>query len=820
MPTVEPTRMPTLPPTEPPSASPPIVVPGVAPANRSFGYEVDVYWEFNKEGDLGGWGNATSEEMQMELTVVNGEMRASIQGQTPNVDSPQLFITVTDRHYTIIRMMYFGSSPGARLLMRSGPGPSGRAHNDHSLSYWTGRQPVRALTASPAANATLHSPQMSADGNQYSYYLSAAPAGVFIVYDLGSSQWIREVKILPSGDDNTPRRCLLQMSTTEDEGPFQTVAEFSFNNPLTGVFTNTATLVNVASQGPTPFPSNPPHGLPDRVPKTPTSANTNPTGQPTRTPTGQPTRQPTGQPTRQPTRQPTGQPSRQPTRQPTGQPTRQPTAYGMGPHLPQAGTNGTRASTDSSKPTTRTIEELTVGAFDAHARFWRLLVIDNYGGPGVGIREISFLGYAEEISVSPFAIDNKGVYKNYYIPLFPYVAGSLLRMRLELLPALQQDSVASMSLSILTGALKAKLGIQATKDADIATRACIALGIQRTGDTRTDAAAAYAAMEGGIPNRGSKYRTAMSIDYIRIAKAPDVHRVRGCLDKYFLTASRTDAPQYNVTTMEKRINGNLPLRSFVKNQMDLPYADTYDCPLSGGALITVQGLYFGPKAIVLIAGKECAKQSFATNGVIETITCITPPGQPGQQTLRVQNGNLPGLFQDVPFYSYRNAPPVQLTPVVTNVGAYRVDLVWAPPATTPLDHMMTTGYKILWFQPRFPQRISNLTVGNVTTTSVRGLQPATEYIFSVAPMAEGAFLEQSATLETDLYGRRQPVDGALIGTFSPYTNVTATLLYDFDFGIFNSNATQNSSVRECLVSSQKANKKNACLLSSFFSTYY
>ena len=69
-----------------------------------------------------------------------------------------------------------------------------------------------------------------------------------------------------------------------------------------------------------------------------------------------------------------------------------------------------------------------------------------------------------------------------------------------------------------------------------------------------------------------------------------------------------------------------------------------------------------------------------------------------------------GLFHDSPSLEYRTAPPVPARPVVTNVGACRVDLTWTPPGDE-FHHMTVTGYKILWFQPEFRTRVSNLTVG-------------------------------------------------------------------------------------------------------------
>ena len=108
--------------------------------------------------------------------------------------------------------------------------------------------------------------------------------------------------------------------------------------------------------------------------------------------------------------------------------------------------------------------------------------------------------------------------------------------------------------------------------------------------------------------------------------------------------------------------------------------------------------------------------------------------------------------------------------------------------------MAVTGYKILWFRPQFKSRISNLTVGNVTTTSVRGLEPATEYVFAIAAIAEGAYNEAAASRATDLYGRRGhslAPDGQL-SEFSVYTNITGTLMFDFDFGFFNANKTTDN----------------------------
>ena len=66
-------------------------------------------------------------------------------------------------------------------------------------------------------------------------------------------------------------------------------------------------------------------------------------------------------------------------------------------------------------------------------------------------------------------------------------------------------------------------------------------------------------------------------------------------------------------------------------------------------------------------------------------------------------------------------------------------------------------------------------------------------MFAIAAIAEGVYPERAASDPTDLYGRRNHRSHGLLGTFSAYTNVTATLLYDFDFGWFDANKTLNHS---------------------------
>jgi hypothetical protein len=61
------------------------------------------------------------------------------------LDSPNLFLDVTRRHYVVMRAMYYGASTDAQLLLRNGADASGSAHNDHGRAYWQDRKPVAPI---------------------------------------------------------------------------------------------------------------------------------------------------------------------------------------------------------------------------------------------------------------------------------------------------------------------------------------------------------------------------------------------------------------------------------------------------------------------------------------------------------------------------------------------------------------------------------------------------------------------------------------------------------------------------------------------------
>lgn len=82
--------------------------------------------------------------------------------------------------------------------------------------------------------------------------------------------------------------------------------------------------------------------------------------------------------------------------------------------------------------TASTIPEQKVSGFSGFARYWKLLVVDNYGGSTTAIREFNLDGYDDTVTPVPFALVNTGVKTTYYLPVNTYLNGMLTRMRLAL----------------------------------------------------------------------------------------------------------------------------------------------------------------------------------------------------------------------------------------------------------------------------------------------------------------------------------------------------------------------------------------------------
>lgn len=591
----------------------------------SLDVEVDVSWDFNA-GVLDGWANATSEEMGIETRVEDGELRASINQWNPHFNSPTMFIQTTNRHYCVLRMMYFGGATNGNMLMKYGPSLPHRQNIDELKSTWRKPQALLVVgesgvnsTGAYAVDNSLHT----------AWHTESASRGAWIIIDTQDFRWITAITIKSSGDENSPKRCLLQQSVTSGSGPFVTVKDFTL---------------------------------------------------------------------------------------------------------------------------AQTFDNQTIMGFSKQSRYWKLIVLTNYGGDSIAIRDIGLEGYDEGVSVLPFEIDNTGTYKNYYLTIHDYLMGPLVQLRFEFFHTMKAEHLSRKS----------------------------------------------------RPN----FREALAIDYVRIVRAPEILKVRGCLDKYFDNPNQ-NFPNYNVAEKELVINGQLPIRYFTKNSYDeFRYASTYDCPHAGGIELRVDGVNLGLSPKVFIDDNECVVTFVGSDfeaGSREGYVLCTLPASAAYKAngnninsdevlpsiVRVESSTLPGLFENRPYFTYRKASPAPARPVITNIGARRVDIVWTPPGDV-FDTMMTTGYKIIWFQAKYRTRVSNVTVGNVTTTSIRGLEPGTSYVFGVSALSEGA-AQNAAILPTDLYGRRAVNYGAMESPVSIFTNITATLANDFDFSWFDGNMTLNNS---------------------------
>ena len=251
---------------------------------------------------------------------------------------------------------------------------------------------------------------------------------------------------------------------------------------------------------------------------------------------------------------------------------------------------------------------------------------------------------------------------------------------------------------------------------------------------------------GAAPRKGERF----FIDYIRIARAPRVRKVRGCLNAYHAQASPAGAV-WHYEAVGGAINGFLRHETHRHLGGDEPFASTYNCPTAGGATITIEGSNFGAGgALVTIGGKPCAdvvhgppagmpyaRQNGTTTAAQTILTCTLPAvahpedwgsapasSRPGTAPLpsavgdraaglvavTVANAVLPGLRDTREYLAYRVSPPPPGAPQVYNVAARSVDIAWgAPGASGALssgwdgrlggrgwDALTTTGYVVAW----------------------------------------------------------------------------------------------------------------------------
>lgn len=296
------------------------------------------------------------------------------------------------------------------------------------------------------------------------------------------------------------------------------------------------------------------------------------------------------------------------------------------------------------------------------------------------------------------------------------------------------------------------------------------------------------------------------VDFIRIAKQPTIESVLHCgwLPEKFKGNEiypvhpaglwvRPNGPlnqrfEFAEQTTETRYTG--------KDNISLPYGITYNCWRRGGERITLVGRNFGTEnARVQIAGRPCTD---VIHEVPNThVSCVTPPGEGDKLLVNIANGNMPGLQDARPYLSYIVPPFQTRQPRVSNIAARSVHLNWLA-SDDWWDSLTITGF---WIQRRYATDTSSdfrsqwewtdwhgdVVTGNVTVTTVLGLEAGTEYELRIAPLAEDQVFSETWQ-ELDLYGQRPPVPDYVRGNFSEPVSFK-TLPNDFNFEAFDANAT-------------------------------
>jgi hypothetical protein len=316
------------------------------------------------------------------------------------------------------------------------------------------------------------------------------------------------------------------------------------------------------------------------------------------------------------------------------------------------------------------------------------------------------------------------------------------------------------------------------------------------------------ATTGGI--RGPVLGDTFALDWVKFAKAPTVRRVVGCIDKFYPTVNLGYGVS-NLTTTQHVTNGfqyyyhtnHFPLSPGTVTREEgtyvaeggqaFPYATSYNCHREGGQRISITGINFGASdAAVTVGGQPCTN---VVHTKAETeLQCTLPAGNGLNQEVHVTNGALTSLSGGMPYLSYAVAPPEVRLPTISNIAAHSMDLTWQPPEDY-WDSVTVTGYSISRREGGKGVFGNEVTLGNVSTTTLIGLESDTLYEFRVAAVTED-YVTSHEWLHLDLYGRRSLLVGALEGPFSSPTNMTATLKSDIVFTHFDANSTVNYSAIE------------------------
>ena len=762
----------------------------------------DISWDFGNN-DINSWGtDLAPKEINVELFQTNNELRGSITGPNPIIDSPSLFMHIMRRNYCVIRMAYSGSATTTRLLLLSTPTSifNPISNNNVSTQLNSSSSPQVNISNSSLQNTDSklrrswedtiiaisssnvpgvsgeHSITKLVDSSLTTYYLanistststipttnSSSPSSSYIVitFDLLKNRWISSFTLFPVAGKE-PKKCLLSKSLTDNyNGQYMTVKSLTVQQ-----------IVN----------------------------------------------------------------------------------------------NNMTASLNATNSTSDIFASTTVTGFNALSRYWRLTILDTYDSTHlegevtqVGIREVQFQGAMNDAAVVPFTISNTGDYDIYYIPMYTtnVMNNPLIGLRLEIMNDAMSSNVHNTNKQTQTGVESFKREGLAIDYIRI-TRAPLIWRVRGEGciniyyDADTSAVDDFDHSIFSSPAAATEGQFFSTADLI-IDSAAKYH------DISFNVSSRLE---YINNERPLYYYQQHAFRTFELDRFPYKYAATFDCPLtaisedgnSSNTTVTstdiyIDGVDFGNNPIIHVDNKLCPLKSqifSATGSRVSTVICTLPSfsgyseksvgatvtsdtqdmlKKGGLVSVKIQDSSHPGLMYESKLLSYRMPPPRCHKLVVQHIRAHAVDVSWVPPGVRLLDSIATTGYKLIWrplqgitnitglspsqyitthikgtgtvkyFLP-FNNRVDNMTVGNITFTSVKGLLSNTPYQFAIAGVAEGggnlnAFniklssvtttLSSSSSYPyaTDQYGRRQLTKAALIGQYSEWTDVIFTPTYD------------------------------------------
>ena len=311
---------------------------------------------------------------------------------------------------------------------------------------------------------------------------------------------------------------------------------------------------------------------------------------------------------------------------------------------------------------------------------------------------------------------------------------------------------------------------------------------------------------------------ALNIDFLRIARRPLIQRVSGCNGEVYSSSSSFVHREYPIATHQIQANDAhfAERTAWLHRNSSLEFGQAFNCLRSGGETITLEGKHFGQGGVlgigspghVFIAGKPCVNVTHDVNHSQQILTCISPPIDQDlqksmgplispQSMVEVRNGALPGLTDGKPYFTYAKAPPPPSYVTTSNAASHAIDVAWAPGGDEWSQNLVTTGYVLRYSRATrsSPSDWNEMIVGNITKTTIRGLEPNSLYYVSIAALA-GNQEQEGWWKNLDSYGRLQDnsilsveISRALEGL---NTTVTAhTLADDINFESFDANLMQS-----------------------------